>query len=142
MGHDEELLGQWSRTMNSGLFRFFTPLVCANICAESLLRPCSGKDAESWSVLIRQAALLLLTSVAHHPMSVVCFFFSPENTSSLTLFRSQHAVSHLNVLNTLLDVQSANARLVLGYLLDRHFYSLVAQAINSVVSSRMISSPI
>ncbi|KAF7782877.1 hypothetical protein Agabi119p4_2253 [Agaricus bisporus var. burnettii] len=93
IGHDEELLGQWSRAMDP----------------QSVSRLCSGKDAGSWAVLSRQAALLLLTSVAHHPMS-------------------QHAVSHLNVLNTLLQPQSP----LLGYLLDRQFYSLVAQAINSV----------
>lgn len=113
-------------------FPSFVPLVCSDICAESVSRLCSGKDAESWAVLSRQAALLLLTSVAHYPMFV--FFPSGVLRHLLNppLFRSQHAVSHLNVLNTLLQPQSP----VLGYLLDRQFYSLVAQAINSVVSHR------
>lgn len=52
MGQDEEVLGMWS---------------CAMREREWVLE---GKDGESWLVLLRQASVLILTSVARHPMCV------------------------------------------------------------------------
>ncbi|KAF9445554.1 HECT-domain-containing protein [Macrolepiota fuliginosa MF-IS2] len=95
MGHDEEVLGQWSCAMSG----------------ENLLGPLKGKNAESWLVLLRQASVLILDSVARYPMASC-------------------AVAHLSVLNMLLEgTEVANS--VLDYLLQRNFYPLLAQAICS-----------
>lgn len=92
-----------------------------------------GKDAESWLVLLRQAAVLILASVARFPKYAACHF-SPRHPNP---FRSQYAVAHLNVLNNLLQQRSEGAHItnsIFDYLLQRNFYPLLAQAIASVVS--------
>ncbi|KXN82656.1 hypothetical protein AN958_02333 [Leucoagaricus sp. SymC.cos] len=100
MGHDEEVLGKWSCVMNE----------------EALFRPLTGKDSASWLVLLRQAALFLLTSVSHYPMS-------------------RYAVAHLQILSALLQPRTEGTQItysILDYLLQRNFYPLLAQAVSSI----------
>ncbi|KAF9440310.1 hypothetical protein P691DRAFT_822384 [Macrolepiota fuliginosa MF-IS2] len=95
MGHDQEVLGQW---------------LCA-MTRESLLGPLKGENAEGWLVLLWQASVLILDSVARYPMASC-------------------AVAHLSILNMLVEgTEATNA--VLNYLLQQNFYPLLAQAICS-----------
>ncbi|KII83229.1 hypothetical protein PLICRDRAFT_180633 [Plicaturopsis crispa FD-325 SS-3] len=85
IGRDEEVLGAWSSAMTE----------------ETLL-----KNDESWKVLVRQASLLLLQSVAQNP-------------------RSKYALAHLRVLGILISHE-------LDYLLDHGLYSYLGRAISNI----------
>lgn len=56
--------------------------------------------------------------------------------------RSQSAVAHLTTLNTLLKYQTEFKYSIVDYLLQRNFYSLLAQAIESIVRDAADAFPI
>ncbi|PPQ89897.1 hypothetical protein CVT25_004840 [Psilocybe cyanescens] len=110
IGRDEEVLGRWAGAV-------------LGLGPEGLLGPAIGPHGASWLVLVRQACLLLLRSVADSP-------------------QSPNALSYLQVLTILLS--SELAAKVLGlqgpsicatlteYVLNHHFYELLGQAIERI----------
>ncbi|KAG6818559.1 hypothetical protein H0H93_003989, partial [Arthromyces matolae] len=114
---DDEFLSVWSKEMVNGDSLFSLPR--------------NPQYQKSWLVLIKQAAALLLSSVARNP-----------NQSS--------SVAHLKVLNALLSRSATTTALgsvgayvsveITNYLLKRNFYSLASQSFMSIpLNSR--SSP-
>ncbi|EIM79363.1 HECT-domain-containing protein [Stereum hirsutum FP-91666 SS1] len=100
IGKDEEVLGHWSTTLTSGGQDVF-------------FQHANGPERESWLVLTRQAALLILQSVAEHP-------------------ESTYAVTHLRVLDILLAPSSSWTVPIALYLLQRDLYRLLSQAIRGI----------
>ncbi|KAI0311311.1 HECT-domain-containing protein [Amylostereum chailletii] len=108
IGRNEAVLGRWSAA-------------AASSGAEAFLRPATGPERASWLVLVRQAAHLLLQSVADFP-------------------RSPNAPSHIKTLAFLLS--STTTTRVLGppgsdltldvtdYLITRGFYRFMARSIS------------
>ncbi|KAF8960501.1 HECT-domain-containing protein [Flammula alnicola] len=111
IGRDDEVLGRWSE-------RFWS-----SVQVHKLLVPAVGPQRTSWLVLIRQASLLLLQSVADSP-------------------QSPNALSYLEVLNILLSNAVAikvlgadgppTCSLITEYLLQHRLYDLLSQAIERI----------
>ncbi|KAJ7148938.1 HECT-domain-containing protein [Mycena crocata] len=110
IGMDQEVLGMWSQTVSEkGEASLFSPAV--------------GQYQSSWLVLIRQACVLLVRSVATFP-------------------QSQNTVAYLKTISMLVsaDVVSRNlgpqgreiAANILLYALRRGFYPLLSQAVRSI----------
>jgi ubiquitin-protein ligase E3 C len=106
IGLDRQALVAWSEAMKNGAF------INEGLC---------GPQRESWIVLLRQASLLLLRSVANAPQQ-------PES------------MVHLQVLQLL--ISSADTGMaVASYLLPRGCFHLISVAFRKVVSIRKLFFP-
>ncbi|KAJ7081832.1 HECT-domain-containing protein [Mycena belliarum] len=118
IGMDQDVLGRWSQ-------------VIGEKGEGSLFSLALGPHQSNWLVLIRQACLLLLRSVAASP-------------------QTPNAVAHLKNINLLVSSDAATRNLgsqgrdvaagIMGYLLPRGFYPLLSQAIRSIPIAESKSS--
>ncbi|KAF9543333.1 HECT-domain-containing protein [Agrocybe pediades] len=110
IGKDEDVLGRWAGD-------------ASRLGAEQLLAPALGAHRASWLVLIRQASLLLLQSVADSPSS-------PNSVAYLQLL----GVLLSNDTHTrVLGVEGSSiCQNITAYLMQRGLYQLVGQAIEKI----------
>ncbi|PPQ73989.1 hypothetical protein CVT26_006358 [Gymnopilus dilepis] len=120
IGRDEDVLGRWAGAV-------------AGLGSDQIFAPVVGEHGQSWLVLIRQATLLLLQSVAQSP-------------------QSPNALSYLQVLTILLSAEASMKSLgaqgpsftaaLTDYLIRHQYYTLLGQAIQRIVSAFSSSAPI
>ncbi|KDR77942.1 hypothetical protein GALMADRAFT_244909 [Galerina marginata CBS 339.88] len=110
IGRDDEVLGTWAAAM-------------VQLGPEGILTPALGEHRTSWLVLMRQAALLLLRSVAD----------APESSNSL-LYLEVLAILLSNdaAVNVLGAQGAAVCKLITDYLMKHRFYDLLDQSIELI----------
>ena len=107
---------------------------------ENVFAPALGDQRNSWLVLIRQACLFLLQSIADSPQCVMSHcIYDPSNAS----FRSPNALMHFQLLNILLSQDLAVSFIgpdgtdlctaIIEYLFNHGLYQLLRAAIQRMV---------
>ena len=101
IGRDEEVLSRWSKAMlelgkGSFTISYIFHFTHAIFKLENIFAPALGDQSNSWLVLIRQACLFLLQSIADSPQCVLSYcIHDPSNT----LFRSSNSLMHFQLSN-------------------------------------------
>lgn len=79
IGKDEEVLSRWSKAMlelGKGAFsKYFIIFMVTHATLESIFALAQGDQRNSWLVLIRQACLFLLQSIADSPQCVMFLLY-------------------------------------------------------------------
>ena len=132
----ESNAGTWERCVYHILYIHFTHATLENIFAPAL-----GDQRNSWLVLIRQACLFLLQSIADSPQCVMSYcIYDPSNP----LFRSPNSLMHFQLLDILLSQDLAVSVIgpdgtnlcatIVEYLFNHRLYQLLRSAIQRMVS--------
>lgn len=143
IGQDDDVLDRWATEVLSKGAHSWINHTSASLWfnSGSLFSLANGPDREHWLVLMRQVTFLLLRSVSDRPRLTYMLF---SLLFVLTLFRSERAVSCLQVLCALLNSTSAveatglsGNQLTLSiteYAVQHEFYQHVSRSIQSIVS--------
>ena len=131
----ESNVGTWERYVFLILIIHVTHATLENVFVPAL-----GDQRNSWLVLIRQACLFLLQSIADSPQCVMSYCINDPSNAS---FRSPNALMHFQLLNILLSQDLAVSFIgpdgtdlctaIIEYLFNHRLYQLLRAAIQRMV---------